>query len=135
MTIARFPLTNGGLKHVPITPDGRRRLRHDRVDARVRVGVLLTATVAGRGRGVGGRGHADGPPAWLVAEARHASEPPSAERPTRCAPGGTSITLSRRKLLSRATLAAAGIAAPAILTRPAGAAEFTYKFGGSLPAE
>jgi tripartite ATP-independent transporter DctP family solute receptor len=45
------------------------------------------------------------------------------------------MRISRRQLLSRASLAAAGIAAPAIRIRPANAAEFTYKFGGSLPAE
>jgi TRAP-type transport system periplasmic protein len=45
------------------------------------------------------------------------------------------MTLSRRQLLSNAALATAGIAAPAVIIRPAGAAELTYKFGGSLPAE
>src|SRR5258706_13415558 len=45
------------------------------------------------------------------------------------------MTLSRRQLVSRVALAVAGVAAPAIVTRPAAAAEFTYKFGGSLPAE
>jgi tripartite ATP-independent transporter DctP family solute receptor len=45
------------------------------------------------------------------------------------------MTLSRRQLLSNAAIAAAGMAAPAVITRPAGAAEFAYKFGGSLPAE
>jgi tripartite ATP-independent transporter DctP family solute receptor len=45
------------------------------------------------------------------------------------------MSVSRRQLLSRAAVAAAGIAAPAVITRPAGAAEFTYKFGGSLPAD
>ena len=45
------------------------------------------------------------------------------------------MSLSRRQLISRAAVAAAGIAAPAIHIRPADAAEFTYKFGGSLPAE
>jgi tripartite ATP-independent transporter DctP family solute receptor len=45
------------------------------------------------------------------------------------------MTLSRRQLMSRAAMAAAGIATPAIRIRPAAAAEFTYKFGGSLPAE
>ncbi|MBI3515418.1 MAG: TRAP transporter substrate-binding protein [Proteobacteria bacterium] len=45
------------------------------------------------------------------------------------------MTLSRRQLLSNAALATAGIVAPTVITRPAGAAEFTYKFGGSLPAE
>jgi tripartite ATP-independent transporter DctP family solute receptor len=41
-----------------------------------------------------------------------------------------SMKLSRRNLLAGATV---GIAAPAILHRPANAAEFTYKCGASLP--
>ena len=40
------------------------------------------------------------------------------------------MSLSRRRLLAAG---AAGVAAPAILHWPADAAEFTYKFGGSLP--
>jgi len=42
--------------------------------------------------------------------------------------------LTRRTMLSRASLAAAGaIAAPAILNWPANAAEFAYKYGTALP--
>src|SRR5580693_10122426 len=42
--------------------------------------------------------------------------------------------MTRRTLISRASIAAAGaVAAPTILAWPAGAAEFTYKFGTALP--
>jgi TRAP-type transport system periplasmic protein len=45
-----------------------------------------------------------------------------------------SMKLSRRSLLSRTSIVAAGvIASPAILHRPAYAAEFTYKCGTALP--
>src|SRR3984957_13977275 len=44
------------------------------------------------------------------------------------------MTLPRRTLLSRGSLAAAGvIAAPAVLRWPANAAEFAYKYGTALP--
>jgi TRAP-type transport system periplasmic protein len=44
------------------------------------------------------------------------------------------MTLTRRSLLSRASLAAAGaVASPAVMHWPANAAEFTYKCGTALP--
>ena len=44
------------------------------------------------------------------------------------------MKLTRRTVLSRASLAAAGaVAAPAILHWPANAAEFAYKYGTALP--
>jgi tripartite ATP-independent transporter DctP family solute receptor len=44
------------------------------------------------------------------------------------------MTTTRRTVLTRATASiAAGIAAPTILTWPAGAAEFAYKYGTALP--
>ena len=44
------------------------------------------------------------------------------------------MTTTRRTVLARAaTSVAAGIAAPAILAWPAGAAEFSYKYGTALP--
>jgi TRAP-type transport system periplasmic protein len=44
------------------------------------------------------------------------------------------MNVTRRTLLSRASLAAAGVvAAPTILRWPANAAEFAYKFGSALP--
>jgi TRAP-type transport system periplasmic protein len=44
------------------------------------------------------------------------------------------MSLSRRRLLTgTAAMAAGAVAAPALLTRPANAAEFTYKLGDVLP--
>ena len=44
------------------------------------------------------------------------------------------MQMTRRTLLSRASIAAAGaVAAPTILAWPAGAAEFAYKYGTALP--
>jgi tripartite ATP-independent transporter DctP family solute receptor len=43
------------------------------------------------------------------------------------------MTTTRRTLLARSAALAAGIAAPAFLARPAGAAEFAYKYGTALP--
>jgi tripartite ATP-independent transporter DctP family solute receptor len=44
------------------------------------------------------------------------------------------MQMTRRTLLSRASIAAAGgVAGPTILAWPAGAAEFAYKFGTALP--
>jgi len=42
-------------------------------------------------------------------------------------------TVPRRTVLARAAAAAAGMAAPAFLSRPAAAAEFDYKYGTALP--
>src|ERR1700680_701517 len=47
---------------------------------------------------------------------------------------GPTMTLLRRTLLSRSAALAAGVAAPAFLSRYAfGAAEFAYKYGTALP--
>jgi len=43
------------------------------------------------------------------------------------------MTLTRRSLLSRASLAAGSLAAPLVLRWPANAAEFAYKYGTALP--
>jgi tripartite ATP-independent transporter DctP family solute receptor len=43
------------------------------------------------------------------------------------------MTVLRRTVLTRAAGAAAGVAAPTILAWPAGAAEFSYKYGTALP--
>src|ERR1700759_5004235 len=43
------------------------------------------------------------------------------------------MTVSRRKFVSGAAIAASGLAAPAVLRWPANAAEFVYKCGTALP--
>jgi tripartite ATP-independent transporter DctP family solute receptor len=43
------------------------------------------------------------------------------------------MTMTRRTILSRASVAAAAAAAPMVLHWPADAAEFTYKYGTALP--